>query len=65
MKIVDKMTTSFGGVRQFKNNDRQDKKLYISPDLKLLGNLSAVTLGGTIGTLDTGDSGTKRPEGSS
>ena len=35
------------------------KKTYVSPQLTTLGNLRSLTLGGSVGALDSGDTGTK------
>ena len=64
MNLVDKNVT-----QQFSSNDAngidgrtdKDSKPYSTPDLKLLGKLSTVTLGGSPGVGDSGNPGTQQP----
>ena len=57
MKISEKNMSCFEERAKLKDTAKLGKKYYTSPSLKSLGELSIVTLGGSIGSGDSGCSG--------
>ena len=65
MEMKEKQINFIEESAQLQSTVQQRKKAYMSPELRSLGKLSTVTLGGSTGSGDSGPAGFNLPGGPS